>query len=204
MVFHLHIYWHLYSFFCLLLLHPFSVLSKAIDIQTSLVSIEQSLHDGKRRREKLFGRDVYRWKWSAAHICSTNVYLTKLIRAWTVQQYDNRCTCLKAIPFKLVFNTLLLHSELHNDKCSNILILQTFTVFPPLSIYLSLFHPIASCRCFMFGVSASIHELITIFNGFISQVRFFLHFTQENRIAVAKVLSRYSVLVCCMQLKLLL
>lgn len=138
MVFHLHIYWHLYSFFCLLLLHPFSVLSKAIDIQTSLVSIEQSLHDGKRRREKLFGRDVYRWKWSAAHICSTNVYLTKLIRAWTVQQYDNRCTCLKAIPFKLVFNTLLLHSELHNDKCSNILILQTFTVFPPLSIYLSL------------------------------------------------------------------
>lgn len=54
---------------------------------------------------------------------------------WTVQQYDNRCVRAKKLHHietiwgRRAFNTLLPHSKYHNDKCSNIFILQTFTFF---------------------------------------------------------------------------
>lgn len=90
-VFHLYIYWHLYSLFCLLLSHPWCRWTYN-NIRLHNIAMRMAM---ERMNKKTKPTDTG-WN-EVQHICRTNVYLTELIR---LELFNNmiidECTCLKA------------------------------------------------------------------------------------------------------------
>lgn len=83
-VFHLYIYWHLYSLFCLLLSHPWCRWTYN-NIRLHNIAMWMAMERMKKKNQTY----RHRMKRSATHLPNECVF-NGTNTAWTVQQYDNR------------------------------------------------------------------------------------------------------------------